>query len=53
MSSLIGRMFNVSKDKGIGNRGSRVRVLIRTIYYIVIKVFSFKKEKLKWSLFFP
>ena len=43
-------MLNVSKDKSIrkrvggGGGCSRVRVLVRTVYYIVIKMFFLKKK---------
>ena len=43
-----GRAFNVSKGRVYGMEGSRVRVLVCIIYYIVIKVFSSKK-KLNYS----
>ena len=39
------RAFNLSKGNDIKNGGSRVEVLLETIYYIVTKVFSFKKKR--------
>ena len=38
------RAFNLSKDNDIKNGGSRVQVLAETFYYIVTKVFNFKKK---------
>ena len=32
------------KSKGIGKGGSQVQILVRTIYYIIIKVFNFTKK---------
>ena len=39
------RAFNVTKVKGMGKEGFRVRVLVKTVYYIVTKVRNFKKKK--------
>ena len=54
MTSSFGKAFNASKRKGIHRmlqkgraytgEGSRVRVLIKTICYIVTKMFSFQKK---------
>ena len=50
MPSLYGRTFNISKSKSIGKRvlsssySGGVRVIVGTIYYIMTKMFSFKKK---------
>ena len=41
------RAFNVTKVKGMGNEGFRVRVLVKTVYYIVTKMHNFKKKKVQ------
>ena len=40
------------KDMTYGGEGSRVRVPVETVYFIVIKEFSCKKKKLTASLTF-
>ena len=44
--SSCDRMFDISKKKARHKegRGFRVRVPMRIIYYIVIKIFSYKKK---------
>ena len=44
MFRLYDNAFNLSKGNDIKNGGSRVLVLVETVYYIVTKVFSFKKK---------
>ena len=43
MTCSYNRTFNISKGKDIGNRESRVRVIMKTVYYIVIKCVALKK----------
>ena len=43
MTNSYDRTFNILKGKDIGNGESRVRVLMGTIYYIIIKYVALKK----------
>ena len=38
------KAFNISKRHDIGREGSRVRVIVGTIYYIITKVFIGQKN---------
>ena len=46
MLSSCGKGYNVLKGKGIRDGGSRVRVLVGTVHYIITKAFNFKKKSL-------
>ena len=44
MSSSSSKTLNVSKKQGIEREGSRVRVSMKTIYYIITKMFNCQKK---------
>ena len=44
MSNLCGRELNVSKMQDTKKGGYEVQVLIKIIYYIKTKLFSYKKN---------
>ena len=44
MSVSFGKAFNVSKSKGHKEGGFRDRVLLLTVFYIITKIFNFKKK---------